>query len=185
MVENAAKPPPADPIVSKLAGKRVLITGVTGFLGQVLLERLLLDFPEVRIAVLVRSQTGSTSRERVDYLMRKPAFTALREGRGQEGLLDLLHERVDVIDGDFSRSVPELPGDLDVVFHSAATVAFDPPIDEGFQTNLLGARNLYQGVVDSGSRPCLVHVSTAYVAGVAKGVIPEERSEEHTSELQS
>ncbi len=34
--------------------------------------------------------------------------------------------------------------------------------------------NLYRGVIDSGSRPCLVHVSTAYVAGVAKGVVPED-----------
>ena len=81
---------------------------------------------------------------------------------------------MEVVDGDFSRGVPVLPGDLDVVFHSAATVSFDPPIDEGFQTNLYGATNLYQAVVDSGSRPCLVHVSTAYVAGVQKGVIPEQ-----------
>jgi HAD superfamily hydrolase (TIGR01490 family) len=52
-------------------------------------------------------------------------------------------------------------------------VSFDPPIDEGFRTNLLGATNLYGGVVASGSRPHLVHVSTAYVAGVQKGVIRE------------
>jgi nucleoside-diphosphate-sugar epimerase len=59
------------------------------------------------------------------------------------------------------------------VIHSAATVSFDPPIDEGFQTNLLGARNLYEAVIAAGNRPALVHVSTAYVAGVRKGVIPE------------
>ena len=57
--------------------------------------------------------------------------------------------------------------------HSAATVSFDPPIDEGFMTNLQGAMNLYGGVIASGSTPALVHVSTAYVAGVQKGVIPE------------
>ena len=78
------------------------------------------------------------------------------------------------MDGDFSRGVPQLPGDIDIAIHSAATVSFDPPIDEGFQTNLFGAMNLYRGVIDSGSRPCLVHVSTAYVAGVAKGVVPED-----------
>ena len=59
------------------------------------------------------------------------------------------------------------------MIHSAATVSFDPPIDEGFQTNLLGAMNLYGAVLAGGSRPALVHVSTAYVAGVQKGVIPE------------
>ena len=71
-------------------------------------------------------------------------------------------------------AVPELPDDIDIAIHSAATVAFDPPIDEGFQTNLFGAMNLYRGVIESGSRPCLVHISTAYVAGVAKGVVPED-----------
>ena len=29
----------------RLAGKRLLITGVTGFVGEALLERLLSDFP--------------------------------------------------------------------------------------------------------------------------------------------
>jgi fatty acyl-CoA reductase len=172
MVETDPVLDPAS-IVRKLAGKRVLITGVTGFLGQVLLERLLLDFADTRMVVLVRSQTGATAQERLDYLLRKPSFDVLRERHGEAGLTELVRERVEVVDGDFSKGVPTLPADLDVVLHSAATVSFDPPIDEGFQTNLLGAMNLYQAVVDSGSRPCLIHVSTAYVAGIQKGVIPE------------
>ncbi len=160
-------------IVQALAGKRIFITGVTGFLGQVVLERLLLDFPDTRVVLLVRSQTGASSQERVEYMLRKPAFSVLREKLGEDGLLAALRERCEVIDGDFSRGVPTLPGDMDVVFHCAATVSFDPPIDEGFQTNLFGALNLYRGVVESGSRPHLVHVSTAYVAGMQKGVVPE------------
>ena len=173
MVENAAGGP-ATSIVDRLAGKTILLTGVTGFLGQVIFERLLGDVPEGRIVLLVRSQTGSTSRARVEYLFRKPAFDVLRDRIGDDGLRALLDERVTIVDGDFSRGVPQLPGDIDIAIHSAATVSFDPPIDEGFQTNLFGAMNLYRGVIESGSRPCLVHISTAYVAGVAKGVVPED-----------
>ena len=161
-------------IVDRLAGSRILLTGVTGFLGQVVLERLLADFPQTEVLLLVRSQTGATSVERVHYLTRKPSFDTLRSRLGSDAaLLGLLDERVEVIDGDFSRGQPELPGGVDVVIHSAATVAFDPPIDEAFQTNLIGAMNLYRGVLAGGLRPSLVHVSTAYVAGVQKGVIPE------------
>ncbi|HEY7401037.1 MAG TPA: HAD-IB family hydrolase [Actinomycetota bacterium] len=160
-------------IVQALAGKRVLITGVTGFLGQVVFERLLRDFPDTAITLLVRSQPTQTGRARVEYLLRKPAFDGLRESIGEIGLLRAVDDRTTVVDGDFSKDVPQLPPGIDVVFHCAATVSFDPPIDEGFQTNLLGAMNLYEGVVRSGSRPHLVHVSTAYVAGVQKGVIPE------------
>jgi alcohol-forming fatty acyl-CoA reductase len=164
---------PAPSIVEKLSGKRILLTGVTGFLAQVVFERLLADFPDTQVVLLVRSQTGATSRERVEYMLRKPAFDTLRDRIGNDALLQLLDERVEVIDGDFGRGVPEIPGGIDIACHSAATVSFDPPIDEGFLTNLRGAINLYTGVLDGGSTPSLVHVSTAYVAGVQKGVIPE------------
>jgi HAD superfamily hydrolase (TIGR01490 family) len=140
----------------------------------VIFERLLAEVAGARVVLLVRAQTGSSPRERVEYLFRKPAFDVLRDRLGDDGLLALLDERVEIVEGDFSRAVPELPGDIDVAIHSAAAVSFDPPIDEGFQTNLLGAVNLYRGVIESGSRPCLVHISTAYVAGVAKGVVPED-----------
>jgi HAD superfamily hydrolase (TIGR01490 family) len=164
---------PAPSIVEKLSGKRILLTGVTGFLAQVVFERLLADFPDTSVVLLVRSQTGATSRERVEYMLRKPAFDTLRDRIGDDGLMQLLDERVEVIDGDFGRAVPEIPDGIDIACHSAATVAFDPPIDEGFMTNLQGAINLYTGVLDGGNTPSLVHVSTAYVAGVQKGVIPE------------
>jgi len=171
--KTRARPRARPSIVERLAGKRVLVTGVTGFLGQALFERLLLDFPDTRLVLLVRPQLGATGRARVESLMGRPTFNVLRERVGADGIKRTLDERVEVIDGDFARDLPELPGDLDVVFHCAATVSFDPPIDEGFQTNLLGAVRFYEAVRDSGSRPHLVHVSTAYVAGVTKGVIPE------------
>ena len=170
MVESR---PAGTSIVNALAGKRIFLTGVTGFLGQVILERLLLDLPETTITVLVRSQTSATAVERVHYLTRKPAFDVLRQRLGgDDQLLALLDERVTVIDGDFTRGEPELPSGIDVAIHSAATVSFDPPIQEAFQTNLLGAQNLYRAVATNNT-PHLVHVSTAYVAGVQKGVIPE------------
>jgi len=162
-------------IVRALSGKRVFITGFTGFLGQAAAERLLLDFPHTQLVLLVRPQHGSSGRERVESILARPAFNVLREKLGYDGLLALVDERVEVVEGDFSEGEPlELPADLDVVMHCAATVSFDPPIDEGFQTNLLGAVNLYESVLRGGRTPHLLHVSTAYVAGNRKGVIPED-----------
>ncbi|HTG46789.1 MAG TPA: HAD-IB family hydrolase [Actinomycetota bacterium] len=168
MVENRGS------IVEALAGKRVFLTGVTGFLGQVILERLLLDFPNTSVSVLVRAQASASAIERVHYLTRKPAFDPLRERLGgDDALLRVLDERVQVIDGDFTHGEPPVPSGVDVAIHSAATVSFDPPIDDAFRTNVYGAQNLYRGVIAAGNAPHLVHVSTAYVAGVQKGVIPE------------
>ncbi len=175
MVERGAAPRKAraTSIVKRLGGKNVLVTGVTGFLGQAVFERLLIDFPETRMTLLVRAQFGSTGRQRVDSLLGRPTFGALRDRVGTEAMTAMLDERVDVVEGDFSQAALEIPGGVDVVIHCAATVAFDPPIDEGFRTNLLGAVSLYESVLATNDAPHLVHVSTAYVAGNRKGVIPE------------
>jgi fatty acyl-CoA reductase len=171
MVEKAG--PAATPLVERLAGKNLLVTGVTGFLGQAVVERLLYDFDDTRITVLVRPQLGSSGRQRLESMLGRPTFNALRDKVGADGLQALVTQRVDVVDGDFASTDLELPGDIDVVIHCAAAVSFDPPIDEGFQTNLLGAVRFYESVLRSVTAPHLVHVSTAYVAGVRKGVIPE------------
>jgi alcohol-forming fatty acyl-CoA reductase len=158
----------------RLADRRVLVTGVTGFLGQAVFERLLLDCPETRVALLVRPQHGSSAEARVDSVMKRPLFDELRTRYGgPEGVRGVLAKRVEVVEGDFTIAPPVFPNDLDVVVHCAATVAFDPPIDEGFRTNLQGTLRMYEAVRDSGSRPHLVHVSTAYVAGTTKGIVPE------------
>ena len=60
MVEKKKTKRPAS-IVEALAGKRLFLTGVTGFLGQVVLERLLLDFPQTQVSVLVRGQTATSA----------------------------------------------------------------------------------------------------------------------------
>jgi HAD superfamily hydrolase (TIGR01490 family) len=160
-------------IVSRLAGKKVLVTGVTGFLGQALLERLLTDFPQTRISVLIRPQLGSTGRRRLESVVSRPNLDHFRSRVGAENVAAALEDRVEVIEGDLGGDLPEFPHDIDVVIHCAATVSFDPPIDEGFETNLLGAVRFYEAVMRGRARPHLVHVSTAYVAGSRKGVIPE------------
>jgi fatty acyl-CoA reductase len=166
--------PEASVVREGLRGKRVLVTGVTGFLGTALFERLLGDFPETRLVLLVRPRYGSAAGSRVDELLGSSAFRTLRDRDGLDHLKEAVAERVTVLEGDVTQEIPELPGDLDVVFHCAAAVAFDPPIDQAFKTNLLGATSFYEAVARSGGTPHLVHVSTAYVAGSKKGIVPEE-----------
>jgi alcohol-forming fatty acyl-CoA reductase len=157
----------------RLAGRRILVTGVTGFIGQAVLARLLEDAPSAHVDVLIRPRGSRSGHDRLRALVRKPVFTGLRDALGEDGLDQLLDERVQAVEGSLGASAPQLPGNLDVVIHCAATVSFDPPIDEAFTINLQGARSLYGAVRDSGSDAHVVHVSTAYVAGVRKGVVPE------------
>src|SRR3954447_5073125 len=169
-------------IAEALSGKRVLLTGVTGFVGEALLERILYDLPETNVVVLVRSRGGATATQRVEHLLTKPAFQRLRarhEEQGDGKAVDaLVGTRITVLEGDLP-NVPELPGDLDLVVHCAGEVSFDPPIDEGFATNLHGSLALLDAVNASGSRPHYLHVSTAYVAARREGHVDEGRLDHH------
>jgi len=160
-------------IRSVLAGRRVLVTGVTGFLGTALLERLLVAVPDARLVLLIRPRDGvpATTRLRRE-VVAGAAFDPIRGSLGADGLANLLDERVTVVSGDVNDDL-DLPGGIDVVLHCAAAVSFDPPIDDAFRANVEGAVNLYGAVLATGARPHVVHVSTAYVAGVAKGIVPE------------
>jgi alcohol-forming fatty acyl-CoA reductase len=172
---NPPQPTPGETsaIREGLRGKRVLMTGVTGFLGTALFERFLAEFPDTRLVVLARARFGSTGQARIDEQLGGAAFRTLRERDGLDALKEAVADRVTVIEADVTGQIPDLPPDLDVVFHCAASVSFDPPIDQAFETNLLGATRFYQAVTRSGGKPHLVHVSTAYVAGSKKGIIPE------------
>ncbi|WP_432548578.1 SDR family oxidoreductase [Kineococcus sp. SYSU DK004] len=162
-------------LADQLDGKRLLLTGVTGFIGEALVQRLLVDLPGTRVVVLVRPKPGQSGEDRVRALLRKPIFAAAGD------VDDLLKTRVEVLEGDLA-SVPEFPADVDVVVHCAGDVSFDPLIQDAFTTNVLGTQAMVDRTLEAAAasgRPVhYVHVSTAYVGGRRRGAVPE-RAVEH------
>jgi HAD superfamily hydrolase (TIGR01490 family) len=155
--------------------RHVLLTGATGFLGQALLERLLSDHPETRVSLLIRPRGATSAADRAHALLRKPVFGPWLAKVGEEEAERIFAERVHAIAGDVTSGLGELAtlADVDTVVHCASTVSFDPPVDEAFRTNLAGVTSLYEAVAALPSKPHIVHVSTAYVGGAKKGVVPE------------
>jgi fatty acyl-CoA reductase len=172
-----------------LAGKKILMTGVTGFIGEQLLWKILTELPDTTPAVLVRRKGSATAQHRMVGVVKKKIFAELATAAG--GPEALLASRIQVIEGDLP-NVPELPADLDVVVHCAGDVSFDPPIDQAFTTNVVGTSALMEqmlaAVTDDAGRltkiPHYVHISTAYTAGRRRGVIPEA-PHEHTIDYRS
>lgn len=150
-----------------LDGRTVLITGVTGFIGEALTARILRDLPGTRIVALVRAKGPYRGADRMARTLRKPAFGGLDPA--------LAMERMNVIEGDL-QSMPAIPQHVDTVVHCAGEVSFDPTIAEAFEANVHGTLRLLDRVRElaaTGQDVHYVHISTAYVSGRRRGEVAE------------
>ncbi len=169
-------------IADQLAGKRIAVTGSTGFLGTALVERLLRGAPDCHIVLLVRAGRRSSPSQRARReIFRNDAFGRLLKDLGKESFWDEIDRRVTVIQGDISKDGLGLDDEgrtalaqCDIVIHSAATVSFDAPLDGAVEVNLLGPTRIVETLSDLGVKPHLVAVSTCYVAGNRRGRAPEQ-----------
>jgi HAD superfamily hydrolase (TIGR01490 family) len=160
-----------------LAGKRVAVTGATGFLGTALVERLLRAVPDCEVAVLVRPGRRTSAADRVRReILRNDCFDRMRAERG-DGFDEEVGRRLLVMAGDVGKDGLGLDDEgrallhsCHVVVHSAATVSFDSPLDGAVEINLLGPSRVAAALAPGTH---LVAVSTAYVAGSRRGPAPE------------
>lgn len=160
--------------------RRILLTGATGFVGQAVLLALLQYADDVDVLAVIRSKKGESADERLASLLDKPAFAGWVEARGSEDARAEFGRRVSAISGDLAdlgtneTAVGQIAaGPLFSAVHCASAVSFDLAIDEAFDTNVNGALGLYQALLAAGVDPHVVHVSTAYVGGSARGLRTE------------
>ncbi|XP_041970545.1 putative fatty acyl-CoA reductase CG5065 [Aricia agestis] len=153
------------PVAEFYADKSVFVTGGTGFMGKVLVEKLLRSCPKIKkIYLLMRPKRGQDVTSRLNELLQLPLFETLRKERAHE-----LNKIVPIV-GDITE--PELgisPADqtmlcqkVSVVFHSAATVKFDEKLKLSVTINMLGTQQLVQLCHRMLGLEALIHVSTAY-----------------------
>ncbi|HSS61588.1 MAG TPA: HAD-IB family hydrolase [Candidatus Limnocylindrales bacterium] len=170
-------------IADALKGKTILVTGSTGFLGKSIVEKCLRSIPQIaRINLAIRSSARRPAAERLEReVLASPAFKRLKEEVGDGRFAELVREKLAVVEIDLGRdglglsdAGREQVRACDVVIHSAAAVEFDNPADLSAQTNLLGAARLVEALRASEARPHLVHISTAFVGGMLRGLVREE-----------
>ncbi|KAM9278660.1 fatty acyl-CoA reductase 1 isoform 4-T5 [Morus bassanus] len=146
-------------------GKNVLLTGATGFLGKVLLEKLLRSCPKVKaVYVLVRHKAGQTPEARVEEITSCKLFDRLRDEQPD------FRAKIVVVTSELTQ--PELnlsESDkkkliecINIIFHCAATVRFNETLRDAVQLNVTATQQLLFLAQRMKNLEVFMHVSTAY-----------------------
>jgi long-chain acyl-CoA synthetase len=173
--------PSALSIRAALAGRHVLLTGGSGFVGKVWLAMALHHLPEIeRIYVFLRPKALVPARQRFEKMLNcSPAFRPLHDRFGAH-FGSYLAERVEVVEGELTASdlglapalARRLRRDLDVFIHCAGLVDFTPDLRRALESNVDATMHCAD-FVESCDHAGLLHISTCYVAGKQYGEIPE------------
>ncbi|XP_012636180.1 fatty acyl-CoA reductase 1 isoform X2 [Microcebus murinus] len=146
-------------------GKNVLLTGATGFLGKVLLEKLLRSCPKVNsVYVLVRQKAGQTPQERVEEVLSGKLFDRLRDENPD------FREKIIAINSELTQPKLALSEEdkeviidsTNIIFHCAATVRFNENLRDAVQLNVIATRQLILLAQQMKNLEVFMHVSTAY-----------------------
>jgi long-chain acyl-CoA synthetase len=171
-----------------LAGKHVMLIGVTGFIGKVWLVNTLMELPEIgRIYLLIRRQKSNPALRRFEKLVEEsPVFDPLYARYGAD-LSRFLRERVEVIEGDVCQPglglgpevAQSLQKNLDLIINSSGLTDFNPDLRDALATNVEAAVNVTEFVRQS-DHAGLLHLSTCYVAGARDGRVGESMRPNYT-----
>jgi len=171
-----------------LAGKNILLIGVTGFIGKVWLAQLLNEVPQIgKIYLLIRRQRTTTAQRRFEKIFEEsPVFDPLQERLGGR-FAEFVSERVEVIEGDVSQPglgiAPEkraqLARHLDLVVNSSGLTDFNPDLREALASNVAPVLHLIE-FLRASDHAALMHLSTCYVVGARDGRVIEEAQPNYT-----
>lgn len=161
--------------------KTILMTGCTGFVGKVVLEKFIRSIGNFKkIYVLVRPKRGTHPMDRVwKDIFSSQCFDVVRK---QQGFDDIVNSKIVPIEGDIIKEnlaiKPQdremLINELDVVINIAASVDFNERICDALQINYFGCLRMMELASQCKNLSIFTHVSTCYVNCEKLGFIKEQ-----------
>ncbi|XP_047938213.1 fatty acyl-CoA reductase 2, chloroplastic-like isoform X2 [Salvia hispanica] len=163
-------------------GKNIFLTGGTGLLGKVLVEKMLRSTPLGKIYVLIKADNPKAAWDRLfKELINSELFGCIQEKHGK-CYQEFIKEKVIPIVGnicepnlgmdlDSARAIME---DVNVIIESAAITTLNERYDLLLDTNVNGPQRLMRFAKSCKNLELLVHISTVYVNGEKEGIILEE-----------
>jgi len=145
--------------------RSVFITGATGFLGKVLVEKLLRSCPGIKtLYLLIRPKSGHDIQTRLQEFTKNPIFDEIRR-QNCAALSKLVAVEGDVTLAELGLSASNLRllcEHVSVVFNSAASVRFDEDLITAVNMNVRGPERVVNLCHQMPLLQVLVHVSTTY-----------------------
>ncbi|CAH2101877.1 unnamed protein product [Euphydryas editha] len=147
------------------AGKSIFITGATGFMGKVLVEKFLRCCPELKtLYILIRKKKGQSAERRLDDLMECRVFEKLLK-ENPKAFYKIKLISGDILEEGLGMSISdteELERECQIVFNNAACVRFDLPLREAMKFNTIGLLRVLKLAERMTKLEAFVHVSTAF-----------------------
>ncbi|XP_072930588.1 putative fatty acyl-CoA reductase CG5065 [Epargyreus clarus] len=146
-------------------GKSVLLTGGTGFMGKVLVEKLLYSAPDITaIYILMRPKRGKSVNQRLEDMQRLPMFerirnecpSAFKKIKPLQG--DVLFENFGLSEKD----IDNLSETVSMMFHFAATLKLEAPLKDNVNMNTSGTLRALNVARKLKNLVLFVHLSTAF-----------------------
>ncbi|KAH1090839.1 hypothetical protein J1N35_018096 [Gossypium stocksii] len=173
-----------DNAVKFLQGKTILITGATGFLAKVFVEKILRFQPNVnKLYLLVRASNNKSATQRLnDEIIGGELFKILRNKWGSK-FDALISNKVKAVAGDISfenlglndsELREEMRKEIQIIVNVAASTNFSERYDVALDINTFGAFNVLNFGKKCDKLKLFLHVSTAYVCGEETGIILEK-----------
>ncbi|XP_043486970.1 fatty acyl-CoA reductase wat-like [Polistes fuscatus] len=153
------------PIQEFYDNQNIFITGGTGFMGKLLIEKLLRSCPGIKcIYILIRPRKGKDVIQRSNELFEDVVFSKLKKEQPK------FQEKIVCISGDCS--LPNLGittldrtiliKEITIVFHYAATTRFNEKIKSATATNVRGVKYMISLSKEMQKLKSFVYVSTIY-----------------------
>ncbi|XP_028787436.1 fatty acyl-CoA reductase 2-like [Neltuma alba] len=171
-------------IVNFFKGKNFLITGATGFVAKVIVEKILRMVPETgKIFVLIKAKDKEEAMERLKAeIIECEVFKKIKEGHGENYVEFMMRKLIPVAgtvcEADLemdANTANDIANQVHVVVNSAATTSFDERYDVALNTNTRGPFRLLNFAKKCKNLCLFFHISTAYVGdGERQGTIREK-----------
>lgn len=150
------------PVVDFYEGRSIFITGATGFMGKVLVQKLLDNCPKLdKIYLLIRPKRDCLPEDRLRSLLESPIFAEVPNSSLQKVVAiqgDITLPGLGISEEDEERLIEK----VSVIFHSAATVKFDEELTKSVQMNIEGTRMIVDLAHKMPNLKAFVHTSTAF-----------------------